>query len=225
MNQVSDKLRFSFNINRSRAFDSIIMRPILELFDNFLPIKPEYIIRSNRPQLKITEYNCEVVLEALDKHQDVVQVFDEKKKISLNIMQEVGGDSVLGLRIESDLITENDFTGLKKLFIEISQMTSANYANCHFAKNRDELHNQTYKQMSRRTFFASGLYWLNFFGPEEEAKQGGKALEINPYATEIKRLTNGLFIQVGETPFECYTDTGREQLINATKAMPPATGW
>ena len=114
---------------------------------------------------------------------------------------------------------------IKNFFLNVTKAISFTYGSCYFDKIRHDLHNNVYEQIGRRTFFASGLYWLNFFGPEEEAKQGGKALENNPYATEIKRLDNGLFIQVGESPFDGYTDTGREQLINATKAMPPATGW
>jgi hypothetical protein len=66
---------------------------------------------------------------------------------------------------------------------------------------------------------------LNYFVKGEEEKQGGKALENNQYAAEVKRLNNGLFIQVGDSPFAYYTKKGRQQLINASKAMPAAAGW
>ncbi len=224
MNEINDALWFSFDIKKIRALDSVTMKPLLELFDKCLPVKPDYIMRSGRPLLKIEQYQSDMVSDALDKYRDVIEIFDENKNISLTIMQEAGKKSAFGLWIKSSLAEKMPPILVKEIFIDITQAIPFTYASCHLDENSKQLYD-IYSEMSRRTFFASGLYWLNFFGPEEEAKQGGKALEINPYATEIKRLTNGLFIQVGETPFECYTDTGREQLINATKAMPPATGW
>jgi hypothetical protein len=201
------------------------MKPILELFDIYLPVKPEYIMRSNRPLVKIQQYNCNIVLEALDKYGDVIEIYAENKDTSLTIMQEAGKRSAFGLWIKLKLVKNMDPLELRKFFLNITQVIPFTYASCHFDKNRKDLNNNVYEKISERTFFTSGLFWLNFFGPEEEANQGGKALENNPYATEIKRFDNGLFIQVGESPFDCYTDAGREQLINATKAMPPATGW
>ncbi len=43
----------------------------------------------------------------------------------------------------------------------------------------------------------------------------------NPYVTEIKKIGDGIFIQVNDSYFDCLTPKGEQRLVNATKAMPP----
>ncbi len=224
MDEIEDELWFNFNINKTGALDSGVMDPALALFDAFFPAKPDFIMRSNRPLIKIKQFNCEMVLNALDNYQDVIQIFDEYKNLSIIIRQEASlrstlefwAKSVLALKIEPDKI--------KKFFLMLTQAIPFTYAFCHFKKNRYDLHKNVYEDVLYLGPLLA-LYWLNFFGPEEELMQGGRALEENPYASEIKRFDNGLFIRAGESHFDCYTEEGRERLINAAKAMPLIKGW
>jgi hypothetical protein len=225
MEKMNDRLYLSFNSDKKNVFNSSMMGLVLENLDMILPVKPDYIIRSSHKPCKIQRYSSSIALKALDKYRDVIEIFDEARNVSITIMQDVGRRSGFGIWLKVDLISKMQTTDIKHLFLNIASNIPMIYADGHFQKNGDELYNNVYDKIGRRTYFAAGLYWLNFFGTEEEAKQGGKALENNPYATEVKRMANGLFIQVGESPFDCYTETGRELLINATNAMPPATGW
>jgi hypothetical protein len=107
------------------------------------------------------------------------------------------------------------------LFVRIAETVNPTYARCHFYSAMNDLEAAHYKRY--RTFYASGLYWLNFFGPEEEAGQGGPSLAHNPFA-EVRRLPSGLFLQVCSSPTEAASPEGVRRLVQATSAMPPLPG-
>lgn len=73
---------------------------------------------------------------------------------------------------------------------------------------------------NRRTMDFPGLYWLQYYGAEEFKKQGGMAILDNPYI-DARLIKDGIFIQVGESPYHFHTRGGEEQMINANAAMPP----
>lgn len=106
----------------------------------------------------------------------------------------------------------------RSLFVHIAETLKPTYACCHFHSAMNELNDTHYKR--GRTFYASGLFWLNFFGREEEARQGGPALAQNPFA-EVRRLPVGLLLQVCSTPTEAASPEGVRKLVQATSAMPP----
>jgi len=108
---------------------------------------------------------------------------------------------------------------LSQLFRDLIAIVSPTYARLAPLAASRALYDEVYA-LQRRTFYASGLYWLNFFGPKEEAKQGGAALAQNPFA-RVERLPQGLLMQVGEGPLDMLTPEGRQRLIQATAAMPP----
>lgn len=73
---------------------------------------------------------------------------------------------------------------------------------------------------NRRTMDFPGLYWLQYYGAEEFKKQGGMAILDNPYI-DARLIKDGIFIQVGESPYHVHTKGGEEQMIKANAAMPP----
>jgi hypothetical protein len=76
------------------------MGPVLRVFDDFLPVPPESILRSSRPLIEINAYCCSIVLEALDTYKDVIENYTQNKKIVINIMQDIGTRSGLGICID-----------------------------------------------------------------------------------------------------------------------------
>lgn len=108
---------------------------------------------------------------------------------------------------------------IRRLFLDLCDIVSPTYARAGLNNKGQELDDTAYAGHPR-TFYADGLYWLNFFGPDEEARQGGPSLADNPYAL-VRRQRNGLLIQVGESGMEMLTPEGEARLVAATRAMPP----
>ncbi|WP_250002259.1 hypothetical protein [Actinoplanes sp. M2I2] len=105
------------------------------------------------------------------------------------------------------------------LFTDLCRALDADYGRAHLVAEGTSLHDDHYSQAGR-TFRADGLYWLNWFGPGELARQGGMtALRANPYA-ETRAYDDALFVRVGG-PGDDKTAAGRQQLLDATAALPP----
>lgn len=104
-----------------------------------------------------------------------------------------------------------------QLFVDLCRRLSPDYAFGH-----PDQHTRRFAAahpVPRRTTQASSLWWLTFFGPAEEAQQGGPALAQNPHA-RAERFPEGLLLEVGD-PLEAVTPTGEQRLLDATRALPP----
>ena len=110
-------------------------------------------------------------------------------------------------------------TDICTLFLDLCALASPTYARCALNNHGQTLYDNHYSHQ-RRTFYASGLYWLNFFGPDEQARQGGTALANVAHAT-VTTMSDGLFIQVGDSALHALTEAGHAQLLAATNSMPP----
>jgi hypothetical protein len=213
------KLSFSFDIEGKHFRGAEKFLPVLECFQNsFLP-KPNRIEITDMKGKNVSSYVDKEIIKALDrKKYDVYVCIDE---IETEIMLIHGrDDSGIGFSLTEDYLKKIDTKLIIDLFISISRLVKVTFSFCHITGNLRTISDK-YPQLYDRSFYCPGLRWLNFFGPEEEERQGGKAIEQNPYATRIERFPEGLFIQVGNTPFDCLTPEGELQLVNATKAMPP----
>ncbi|MEL1242840.1 hypothetical protein AAEO56_01090 [Flavobacterium sp. DGU11] len=71
----------------------------------------------------------------------------------------------------------------------------------------------------KRTTDFPGLYWLQYYDAEEFKKQGGKAIFDNPYI-DAQLIKDGIFIEVGKSPYDFQTPEGETLMINANAAMP-----
>jgi hypothetical protein len=72
-----------------------------------------------------------------------------------------------------------------------------------------------------RGAFVPYLIWLQYIGAQELAIQGGRvAFEQNPMM-KTRPLHEGLLIEVGESPYDIFTDEGEEWLVKATLSLPP----
>lgn len=109
---------------------------------------------------------------------------------------------------------------ISALFADLCVGLNATYGRGHLENNARTLYDEHYSA-KERTFYASGLYWLNWFGPDELERQGGiGALAANPHA-RTQRMGAGLLIEVGDGYLDATTPAGIAALLAATLAMPP----
>jgi hypothetical protein len=213
------KLSFSFDIEGKHFRGAEKFLPALQCFQNsFLP-KPNRIEITDKKGKNVVDYLDKEILKALEIQKYVVYLCIDE--IDTEIMLIHGRDEAgIGFSFSEEYVKQINKKDLIELFINISRLVNPTFSFCSLESKYVEILEKN-RDIFNRTFYAKGLRWLNFFGPEEEERQGGKTIEQNPYATRIERFPEGLFIQVGNTPFDCLTPDGELQLVNATKAMPP----
>lgn len=71
-----------------------------------------------------------------------------------------------------------------------------------------------------RTFHFNGLHWLQYWGREEAAAQGGLQKLLATPGIQARPLGEGILIQVGDNPHEMITEEGMKRLVDATRALP-----
>ena len=196
-------------------------RPILERLQNsFLP-QPSELVATDKPASAISGYLDEAVLKALDRKKHFVELLNQSEKLNVTFAQPPHR-SWLGIHIPAAPAMKVSAAEIRNMFVDLIQIPgSPAYGVCRLAAHARALHQAAYAQ-DRRTFYTSGLYWLNFFGPEEIERQGGAALANNPVA-KVEHLTPGILIQVGDDAFQAATLEGENKLKQATAAMPSLT--
>jgi hypothetical protein len=115
---------------------------------------------------------------------------------------------------------QRDADAVRGLFVDLCRIVGADYGRAHLSAEGIRLNEEHYAR-HERTFHMGGLYWLNWFGPEEAERQGGlAAVRANPYArTEV--FGKSLLVEVGAGPLDARTAAGRQRLLDATAALPP----
>jgi hypothetical protein len=212
-------LDFSFRIDQKNFEGSEKILPVLQIMDkSFLP-KPNRIDITDKKSKQVSGFLDNEVIKALDIKKYAVDLCIDN--INTEIMFMHGRDGfIIGFSFPEIYVNKLDFKLIIDLYLSISRIAKVTFSFCNFDDKYVEILERN-RDVFNRTFYAKGLRWLNFFGPGEEERQGGKAIEQNPYATRIERFPEGLFIHVGNSPFDCLTTEGEQQLVNATKAMPP----
>lgn len=193
-------------------------RSFLERLQNsFLP-HPAELVATDKTGRAISGYLDEAVLKALDKKKHFVELLNKSEKLNVTLAQPPNR-SWLGIHIPAALAMKVPAGEIRKMFVDLIQIPeSPAYGVCRLAAHGRALHQAAYAQ-DRRTFYTSGLYWLNFFGPDEIERQGGAALANNPVA-KVEHLPQGILIQVGNNAFQAATPEGENKLKEATAAMP-----
>lgn len=193
-------------------------RPVLERLQNsFLP-RPIEVAASEKPGHPISGFVDEAVLRALDRKKYSIELINDSEKLKV-IISQPSYRSWLGIYIPATLAINISADELRKLFVDLIQILgSPTYGVCRLGAHFRAFHQGAYAQ-APRTFYADGLSWLNFFGPDEIERQGGPALANNPVA-KVDLLPQGILIQVGDDPFQAATPEGEEKLKQATAAMP-----
>jgi hypothetical protein len=154
----------------------------------------------------------------LDRKAGTVKMSTPAEHVYVDIWQ-IPNRSIVGIFFPVSLAMRVSAGIINQLFIDLVTIVRPTYARCHLDRLGSALHDAHYSAKPR-SFYADGLYWLNFFGAEEEARQGGPSLANNPHA-RVERLPEGLLVEVGNGPLDAATPEGKRQLLDATAAMPP----
>lgn len=188
------------------------LRPILErLAASFLP-KPTKLESTGAREAAIDGWLDAKVGKAIDKGRPSIGLVAPGIQAALGLAE---NRTSLSLFFRLD----HEPADVRALFLDLCALVSPAYGRVGLHNKGQEIHDAHYA-LARRTFYASGLFWLNFFGPAEETRQGGAALADNPHA-HTTRLPNGLLLEVGATAFDALTTEGEQRLVEATRAMPP----
>jgi hypothetical protein len=208
--------RFFIWINRDDAeFQGAgAFKPLLERLErSFLP-RPTVLGADGKAGRAVKGYLDPAVLKALDRKKNA-RAANPDAQLDVVVWQ-LPNRTAISIFVPLAVAAADE---LRDLLRDAIQIVSPTYATVRLERAGSALNDEVY-QMRRRTFYANGLYWLNFFGPPEEALQGGPALAKNP-AARATRLPQGLLLEVGDGPLDILTTEGRRRLIDATAAMPP----
>jgi hypothetical protein len=213
MTLTNDRIWMCINRSDTTIRGSAGFRPVLERLDrSFLPHPTSMEARGK--ERKVTGYLDQVVLTALDRTQWVKLLGDGIKVDAIEMRQR----TTLSVRF----LPGPPAAEIRALFVDLVDYIQATYACCRLDAHGSSVHHRFYRDHPR-TFYADGLYWLNYFGPDEQARQGGPALADNPHA-HVERRAHGLLLEVGDDPLEASTPAGEQRLRAATAAMPPLPG-
>ena len=186
-------------------------RPVLERLDtSFLP-RPTHLEGPGARPRPIEGYLDPEVGKALDRGGRSVMLTGERLWVDL---LQLRARTSLSLRFSPDVPAAE----LRQLVVDLVELVSPTYARAHLEAAAQRLHEQHYRG-HERSFYTDGLYWLNYFGPDELERLGGEALADNPQAV-VERLGKGLLLEVGADPLEAATPEGEERLVAATGMLP-----
>ena len=188
------------------------LRPILERLDaSFLP-KPQKLEATSEREATVEGLLDPRVRKTIDKGRAYMGLKGPGVSCSLGFSKNKSWLTIF-FRLDTDA------GAVRALFVNLCHLFSPLYGSVGPHNKDQEIYDAHYAR-ARRTFYASGFFWLNFFGPEEEARQGGPALADNPCA-RATRFPNGLLLEVGESGLDAFTPEGERRLLDATRAMPP----
>ena len=216
MTELQDNMWMWINHDGDDLRGAAALGPVLErLASSFLP-PPSTVEATGLRERAIDGWTDPALAEVLDREKEStslagdglrVEILQGKSTTTLSILFRVPGPE--GPSAEE----------IRSLFADLCVLLDATYGRCHLQNRGRELHDAHYAAHPR-TFYASGVYWLNFFGPDELARQGGAALAENPHA-RATRVGHGLLLEVGNGPLDAATPEGERRLVEATAAMPP----
>jgi hypothetical protein len=213
-----DRIHLWFNRNDEALRGAESFRPVLERLENsFLP-RPTRVQVDGRAEREVKGYLDSQITKGLDRGAGTVKMSNPSEQLHADIWQ-IPNRSIIGIFFPVSLVARLSASAIGQLFVDLIKIVHPTYARCHLDRLGSELHDAHYSAKPR-SFYADGLYWLNFFGPEEERRQGGSSLANNPHA-RVERLPEGLLLEVGNGPLDAATPEGERQLLDATAAMPP----
>jgi hypothetical protein len=201
--------------DRERSGSSGLVPILQRLDDSFVP-PPTHVRTDNKVPKRVSNFDSDAARKSLDTARFSTEFLDEELlRASIGQMQ---NSITVSIFVPYPTVASISPLEIRTVFVDLINILNPTYARVHMEPQGQILHREHYSTVYR-TFHAAGLYWLNFFGPDEEKAQGGPALADNPFATST-RLPQGLLLQVCDSPIEATTPEGIERLVAATRAMP-----
>lgn len=136
---------------------------------------------------------------------------------------QMGISNQLVFTIDMQLLSFVTVEGLKKIFLDLlGRFPQTHIAYCSFAAYHSDFNKKhMYESGKMRNNYLRFLVWLQYLSAEELVIQGGiSAFELNSLL-KTERLNNGLLVEVGESPYDIFTDGGEALLAQATFSLPP----
>ncbi|UUC47308.1 hypothetical protein [Flavobacterium cerinum] len=160
----------------------------------------------------VTSYLDKETLKAFSRNKYGIEYQSEAEKPSIRITKSAGSGLICIPLVEKDKYHLTKKMALK--LVEGINLKGLSVSPVDFYSYRDRY------RINSRTYDFPGLYWLQYYDAEEFKKQGGKAILDNPYI-DAQLIKDGIFIQVGETPYDFQTPEGEDRMTKANAAMPP----
>ncbi len=127
-------------------------------------------------------------------------------------------DGTIYVEISASFINREIATSLCRMLREIAAEIKPYFIASALQNISSHIYRQHFEWQDR-SWHSPSLVWLQYFGPHELKKQGGEAIFNNPFI-KAEKLGEGIFIQVGNNPFDAYSSEGESLLVKATEAMP-----
>jgi hypothetical protein len=187
---------------------------ILNLCEELLPPPEKGFITQAKEvkELSINSYLDKEMLKAFDRNKYGIEYESEYEKPSIRITKPEGR----GL-FSIPLIKGDEYHLTKKIALLLTE--GLDLKNLTTPPIDFDSFHRKYRK-NKRTIDFPGLYWLQYYGAEEFKKQGDMAILDNPYI-EAQLIKDGVFIEVGKSPYDVHTPEGEELMIKANQAMPP----
>ena len=210
MDDSQDKIYMWINRDDTELQGREALLPVLQRLDASFLARPKTLEVTGSSDRPIQSFLDSAVLKALDSRKRSIALLSDGSRVGVSQLR---NRTALSISFPpGPAIPE-----IRQLFFDLLRLIRPTYARTHFFRHAEELYEKHYKE-NNRSFYANGLYWLNFFGPEEEARQGAR-LAQNPHA-RVERLPEGLVMEVGTSPEEALTPEGERKLLAATAALP-----
>lgn len=196
------------------AFTENELLSVLSLCQELLspPKKASITQAKGVKELSVNSYLDKEVLNAFARNKYGIEYESESDKPNVRITVSTGK----GL-ISIPLDKGDEYKSVKEIALNLSEIL--NLKKLEVAPVNFRSFDRKYEK-EKRTIDFPGLYWLQFYDAGEFKKQGGKAILDNPYI-EAQLIKDGIFIEVGKSPYDVHTPEGEALMNNANAAMPP----
>ena len=206
---------FFFSLHNTKEIDANIPINLLDYFEaSFLP-RPTRLDIIDRPSVKILNFTDEAIVKALQSAESIeLETEDYRLRMGFKTIH----INYLGINVKEIYIKDNGTEHLKTFFLDLVQKSDPLFAATRFEKIASDIIEKHFEDTVHEDILL--LHWLNYFGKEEFAKRGGEAIFKNPYI-KTEKMSEGVLIQVGESPYDAYTPEGEALLVKASLEMPP----
>jgi hypothetical protein len=127
------------------------------------------------------------------------------------------------IHVDVGIVDTMDVAVFKTFFWRLVDLfPMVHFAHCTFISYYSEFNKKhiIYNNKSRGAAYMNFLVWLQYISAKELAVQGGRtAFEANSLL-KTTPLHDGLVVEVGESPYEVFTDEGEALLVKATLSLP-----
>jgi hypothetical protein len=209
--------------------------PVLQLLDRSSFQKATQVLFSAKSRGRMSSRKIQgyldpqllEILEPIGKRSNSIEIYDDVKWAdgSLGFRVSITQTSLqyaFTIALSMEMLEEMTYKVVKQLFVELIQLFSKLYfAQCSFTGYCSDFNKKYFESKGiHRNLFLPHFVWLQYISSKELEIQGGRsAFEKNPLI-QTTCLHDGLLVQVGESPYDIFTDDGEALFVKATLSLP-----